>query len=79
MTQESIDIASTVTALGQTQLSAPGSGTQVVALATTEKRFANVALLGAGGMGVVESVWDGDLMRELAIKRIRPELREEAR
>jgi serine/threonine-protein kinase len=30
-------------------------------------------------MGVVEGVWDADLMRELAIKRVRPEMRDDAR
>ena len=48
-----LDLASTVTALGQTQLTLPG----------------------AGGIGLVESVRDGDLVRELAIMRVRPELR----
>lgn len=59
MTRYSIDIASTVTALGQTKLSAPGSGGPIAAPASSAIRFSNVARLGAGGMGVVESVWDG--------------------
>ena len=43
------------------------------------ERYDVLGVLGAGGMGTVEGVWDGDLMRELAVKRLRPELREDAR
>ena len=42
-------------------------------------RYSAIGTLGEGGMGRVDRVWDGDLMRELAMKRLRPELRGSAR
>lgn len=77
--EDRIDIASTMAALGQTQASMPGQGPIPATPALPEIRFARTALLGTGGMGVVEGVWDADLMRELAIKRVRPEMRDNAR
>ena len=41
-------------------------------------RYREVTRLGEGGMGVVERVWDADLMRSLAVKRLKPELRSNA-
>jgi hypothetical protein len=80
MNNDDLEIASTMTALGQTRLSAPPRPGEVAAPpALSAVRFERVGPLGRGGMGVVECVWDGDLMRELAVKRVRPELRTDAR
>jgi serine/threonine-protein kinase len=80
MKNDDLEIASTMTALGQTRLSAPPAPGEVAAPpALSAVRFERVGPLGRGGMGVVECVWDGDLMRELAVKRVRPELRTDAR
>jgi serine/threonine protein kinase len=80
MDDEHLDIASTMAALGQTQLSAPAASGDVVAPARLSAvRFSRVGPLGKGGMGVVDCVWDSDLLRELAVKRVRPELRADDR
>ena len=93
MSDHRIDMASTMAALGETRLAAPGQSDVPPALGETRlaasgqsdvppgpstpeaTRFTRLMELGAGGMGVVNKVWDGDLVRELAIKRIRPEMR----
>ncbi len=43
------------------------------------ERYEDLGLLGEGGMGRVTRVRDVDLMRELAVKRLRPELRGDRR
>ncbi len=69
---------STVTALGETQLPPPSTdGPSSAPSFSGGSRFARVGVLGRGGMGIVDQVWDGDLMRDLAVKRIRPELRDD--
>jgi serine/threonine protein kinase len=78
MSPDPIGLASTVAALGETQLAPPGTDAGP-APALSSVRFTRTGDLGAGGMGVVEGVWDSDLMRELAIKRVRPELRADTR
>lgn len=79
MKQDPIGLASTVAALGETQLAPPGTNAEPTPPTLSSVRFTRTGDLGAGGMGVVEGVWDSDLMRELAIKRVRPELRADAR
>lgn len=80
-----LDVASTIHALDETAvalrpatksepLSAP-----LVRGATRPTRYESQGRLGEGGMGTVDAVWDADLMRHLAVKRLRPELREDAR
>jgi serine/threonine-protein kinase len=80
MKDDDHEIASTMAAHGQTQLSAAAAAGDVVAPARlADVRFERLRALGRGGMGVVDCVWDSDLMRELAVKRVRPELRTDAR
>ncbi len=43
------------------------------------ERYRMMGILGAGGMGQVDHVWDDDLMRGLALKRLRPDLRRSPR
>ncbi|MCA9718282.1 MAG: serine/threonine protein kinase [Myxococcales bacterium] len=43
------------------------------------ERYRELGELGAGGMGVVTRVRDVDLLRDLAVKRLRPELRDDRR
>jgi eukaryotic-like serine/threonine-protein kinase len=73
---------STVLALGETQLGAP-DGTSADSLlrpaASDGDRYHQLGLLGQGGMGVVHRVWDADLLRDLAVKRMRPDLRGDER
>jgi serine/threonine-protein kinase len=45
------------------------------ALVGTAERYRYMGTLGEGGMGLVEKVWDDDLMRALALKRLKPDLR----
>jgi serine/threonine protein kinase len=42
-------------------------------LSESSRRYEHIRLLGRGGMGVVDQVWDHDLMRKLAVKRLHPE------
>ncbi|MGE5184120.1 MAG: serine/threonine-protein kinase [Acidobacteriota bacterium] len=73
-----LGVLSTITALGETQLPSPrpaATGER----AATGARYSVVAELGRGGMGIVDHVWDGDLMRDLAVKRIRAEHRDDPR
>jgi serine/threonine protein kinase len=43
------------------------------------ERYEMRGLLGEGGMGRVDCVWDNDLLREVAVKQLRQELRTNAR
>jgi len=72
-----LGVTSTVTALGETQLPPRPAATGEISGWSSGSRYARVGVLGRGGMGIVDQVWDGDLMRDLAIKRIRPELRDD--
>jgi serine/threonine protein kinase len=74
--EASVETASTMAALGQSRVAIPGTIGVKLPDGDVSQRFFTTSLLGAGGMGVVSCVWDGDLARELALKRIRPELRE---
>jgi hypothetical protein len=68
---------------------APGSAPTIAASAeggaiggapsATRERYVARGLLGEGGMGRVEHVFDVDLTRDLAVKRIRPDLARDAR
>lgn len=71
-----VETASTMAALGQSRVAVPSSSNASNVEGPISQRFFTTSLLGAGGMGVVSCVWDGDLARELALKRIRPQLRE---
>jgi serine/threonine protein kinase len=42
-------------------------------LSEVSRRYEHIRLLGRGGMGVVDQVWDHDLMRKLAVKRLHPD------
>ncbi len=68
-----VGIESTVVALG------PAEAGASPALSPARQRYSPRGVLGEGGMGVVECAWDGDLLREVAIKQLRPELRENGR
>ncbi|MCA9681040.1 MAG: tetratricopeptide repeat protein [Myxococcales bacterium] len=48
-------------------------GPPELTLSDSTQRYEHLRLLGRGGMGQVDQVWDQDLMRKLAIKRLRPE------
>jgi serine/threonine protein kinase len=80
-----IGFESTVALVGGTD---KGSAATVVAPAPAEssttavckrERYEERGLLGEGGMGRVQCVWDGDLLREVAVKELRAELRAQAR
>ena len=43
------------------------------ALSESSRRYEHIRLLGRGGMGIVDQVWDHDLMRKLAVKRLHPD------
>ena len=51
-----------------------GSGEAGVAPVAPASRFEPKGVLGEGGMGTVERVQDRDLLREVAVKHLRPEL-----
>jgi serine/threonine-protein kinase len=42
-------------------------------LSESSTRYEHIRLLGRGGMGQVDQVWDHDLMRKLAVKKLHPE------
>jgi serine/threonine protein kinase len=74
-----LGVASTILSLGDTQVAtatpAPADGAAPAAPTAGGSRYTVLDQLGEGGMGTVQRVWDADLMRELAVKRLRPELR----
>jgi serine/threonine protein kinase len=77
-------VASTIHALDATAValrpsSVDASTAPLVRAICSPTRYESHGRLGEGGMGTVEAVWDADLMRHLAVKRLRPELREDAR
>ncbi len=89
--EDTLGVASTMHALefgqAKTQAADPIANASTLAASAEEtaataasassavSRYRRVESLGVGGMGVVERVWDNDLMRNLAVKRLRPELR----
>lgn len=76
---ERFAIASTLFTLEQKLVSTTGASPVRVRGTSTPDRYETRGVLGEGGMGIVERVWDVDLMRELAVKRIRPSLDTDAR
>ena len=78
-TTADLDVASTTFALLDTAVEAslePGDGHPVADL-KQPNRYQPEARLGAGGMGCVDRMRDRDLVRSLAVKRLRPELRDD--
>ena len=80
----SLGVASTIHALDATAValrphSTDPSSAPLVRGTCSPARYESHGRLGEGGMGLVDAVWDADLMRHLAVKRLRPELREDAR
>ena len=79
-----IEVASTLLALSRTRdqadlgetLAAPpserGASEGPLELSVATSRYQHLRKLGAGGMGEVDQVWDRDLMRRLALKRLLP-------
>ena len=74
------EVSSTLLTLGRThgdlgsELLAPfGADESGTRLQLDAGRYEPIEPLGSGGMGVVERVWDRDLMRNLALKRLHPE------
>ncbi|PRP97604.1 Serine/threonine-protein kinase PknD [Enhygromyxa salina] len=76
-----VDVSSTLLTLGQAfgelgtrsiLLNREGEG-EGVSLSESASRYEHLRLLGRGGMGQVDQVWDHDLMRKLAVKRLHPE------
>ena len=76
---ERLAIASTLFTLEQKLVDTTGASPVRVRGTSTPDRYQTRGVLGEGGMGLVERVWDVDLMRELAVKRIRPALDTDAR
>ncbi len=76
-----VGIASTVVQLGALDdtVAAPATAAGSKPEVSGRDRYQQRGLLGEGGMGRVERVWDADLMREVAAKELRPELCENAR
>lgn len=88
MSTSRLGIASTLAAVGEDPATAPtvvGAGADLTTAAgeasatTAAERYRPIGVLGEGGMGVVEEIWDNDLMRALALKRLRPELRRDSK
>jgi serine/threonine protein kinase len=77
---ETLGIARTLQASGSATRSGDPARdpTPLVRGSAAPWRYDARAHLGSGGMGVVDAVWDADLMREVAVKRLRPELRDDA-
>jgi len=63
-------------AVAETQVERPSDGPEERPdqAGAPEDRYRPVGRLGAGGMGCVDKVWDGDLLRDLAAKQLLPEL-----
>jgi len=81
-------VASTIAALGDTLAEggavtltrpAPRTGEALGHGMDGRERYEVIGTLGEGGMGRVERAWDGDLMRELAVKQLQTGLGGDAR
>lgn len=80
-----VDVSSTLMTLGRTHANLGTRSLTVsrmamddtefagVSLSESSRRYEHLRLLGRGGMGQVDQVWDHDLMRKLAVKRLHPE------
>jgi serine/threonine-protein kinase len=81
-----LGVESTVAQLGETMAAPDGTGPvdrpaspettgEIRESLQANDRYHHRTEIGRGGMGTVARVWDADLMRDLAVKRLRQELR----
>ncbi|WP_052559220.1 serine/threonine protein kinase [Enhygromyxa salina] len=80
-----VDVSSTLITLGRahanlgtrslslTRITTDDAEPSAVSLSESSRRYEHLRLLGRGGMGQVDQVWDHDLMRKLAVKRLHPD------
>jgi serine/threonine-protein kinase len=76
-----LGVISTLHQLDETLVGPPEPGSPEGRSAPTlgPARYRRIAILGEGGMGEVEHVYDQDLMRDLAVKSLRPHMRSRRR